>query len=86
MLTETLPRYGGSSERMLLGFPLMKPSSFTAPEIIAGLQYFHVHYVFSLITSIISPSSAIYFHILFCNGLAVPKSFSTLIIIVGVIV
>lgn len=34
-----------------------------------------MHYVFSLITSIILPSSAIYFHILFYNGLAVPKDF-----------
>lgn len=59
-----------------LVFLLWKPSSFTAPEIIVGLQYFRVHYVFSLITSIILPSSAIYFHILFCNGLAVPKNLS----------
>lgn len=56
-----------------LVFFLWKPSSLTALKVIVGLQYFLVQYVFSLITSIILPSSAIYFHILFYKCLAVPK-------------
>lgn len=56
-----------------LVFLLQKPFSSTGLKVIVGLQYLPVLYVFSLITSIILPSSAIYFHILFCNALAVPK-------------
>lgn len=55
-----------------LVFFLWKPSGFTA-TVIVGLLCFLVYYVFSLITSIILPSSAIYFRILFYNSLAVPK-------------
>lgn len=67
-------------------FSLWKPSSFATLKVFVGLQYFFVHYVFSVITSIISLPLQFTFIFYSIMVLLCLRIFSALIIIVAVIV